>query len=41
LVVLDELGGKSGCGKDRLIEYFRKPTATISEALGLNEFDVA
>jgi hypothetical protein len=40
LIVLNESGGKAGCGKGRLIEYFCEPAATIPEALGLNEFDV-
>jgi hypothetical protein len=40
LVILNELGGETGCGKGRLIEYFCEPAATISETLGLNESDV-
>jgi hypothetical protein len=40
LIVLNELGGQAGSGECRLIEYFCEPAATISEALGLNEFDV-
>ena len=40
LVVLNESGGKTGRGKGGLVEYLCEPAATISEALGLNEFDV-
>ena len=40
LVILNESCGKTGCGKGRLVKYFREPAATISEALGLNELNV-
>jgi len=41
LVILDEPGRQTGCLKCRLIEYFCKPTATITKATGLNQFNVA
>ena len=40
LVVLYELTGQTGGEKCRLVEYLGEPTATISEALGLNESNV-
>jgi len=40
LIVLNKLGGKTGRGKGRLVEYLCEPTATISKAAGLNKFDV-
>ena len=40
LIVLNELGGQAGSGECGLIEYFCKPAATISKALGLNELNI-
>ena len=39
LVVLDEVGGEILGGEGILVKNFCKPTATISEELGLNQFD--
>ena len=38
LVILEELGRKTSCGKGGLVVNFCKPAATISEAVGFNEF---
>jgi hypothetical protein len=39
LVVLDEAGREVLGGEGFLVKNFCKPTATISEELGLNEFN--
>jgi hypothetical protein len=38
LVILQELGRKIGCGEGGLVVNFCKPAATISEAVGFNDF---